>query len=42
MTRIKTSCIEGLCLFVMRLHIEGGVSVESLVFVHFCVQECNF
>ena len=31
-----------LCLFVMRLHIEGGVSVESLAFVHFCVQECNF
>ena len=26
----------------MRLHIEGGVSVESLAFVHFCVQECNF
>ena len=26
----------------MRLHIKVGVSVESLAFVHFCVQECNF
>ena len=42
MTRIKIRALKGLCLFVMRLHIEGGVSVESLAFVHFCVQECNF
>ena len=42
MTRIKIRILKGLCLFVMRLHIEGGVSVESLAFVHFCVQECNF
>ena len=42
MTRIKIRALKGLCLFVMRLHIEGGVSVESLAFVHFCVQEYNF
>ena len=35
MTRIKIRILKGLSLFVMRLHIEGGVSVESLAFVHF-------
>ena len=42
MTRIKIRILKGLCLFVMHLHIKGGVSVESLAFVQFCVQECNF
>ena len=40
MTRIKIRLLKDLSLFVMRLHIEGGVSVESLAFEHFCVQEC--
>ena len=42
MTGIKIRVLKGLCLFVMRLHIKGGDSVESLAFAHFCVQECNF
>ena len=28
MTRIKIRVLKGLCLFAMRLHIEGGVSVK--------------
>ena len=35
MIRIKIRALKGLCLFVMRLHIEGGVSVESLALYTF-------
>ena len=38
----KNSCIERSLFVCNAFAHRGGVSVESLAFVHFCVQECNF